>query len=92
MRAIWILALVALTSAARADETKVLLKDGPNRDLVMRSCLPCHSLDYVPLNSRFLDQKGWEATVNKMINAFGAQINKEDVPAIVEYLAKYYGK
>jgi len=91
MRSMWILILTGIAFAAVADESKVVLKDGPNRDLVMRSCLTCHSVDYVPLNSPFLDRKGWEATVNKMINAFGAPIKKEDVPAIVDYLSRYYG-
>ena len=44
------------------------------------------------LNSPFLDRKGWEAEVGKMIKAFGAPVKAEDVPAIVDYLAKNYGK
>ncbi len=39
-------------------------------------CLACHSLDYI----------------NKMINAFGAPIPKEDVDAIATYLNENYGK
>jgi hypothetical protein len=34
----------------------------------------------------------WQAEVNKMINAFGAPIDPKDVPAIVDYLTKNYGK
>jgi hypothetical protein len=44
------------------------------------------------MNSRFLDKAGWTATTNKMINAFGAPIPKEDVDAIASYLAQNYGK
>ena len=44
------------------------------------------------MNSRFLDKAGWTASVNKMINAFGAPIPKEDVDAIASYLAQNYGK
>lgn len=44
------------------------------------------------MNSPFLDKKGWEASVNKMIKVFGAPIKQEDVGPIVEYLYKYYGK
>jgi hypothetical protein len=40
----------------------------------------------------FLDRKGWEGGVAKMINAFAAPIAKEDVPEIVDYLVKNYGK
>jgi hypothetical protein len=44
------------------------------------------------MNSPFLDKKGWEATLSKMVNAMGAPIPKEDVPMIVEYLNQHYGK
>jgi hypothetical protein len=40
----------------------------------------------------FLDRKGWEGSVNKMIKVMGAPIRGEDVPAIVDYLARNYGK
>jgi len=87
------IAVVALLAAggAFAQESKVTLKDGPGKDKAMQ-CVACHSLDYIPMNSRFLDKKGWTATTNKMINAFGAQIPKEDVDAIATYLAQNYGK
>ncbi len=73
-----------------ADE-KVTLKDGAGRDLVAASCGMCHSLDYIPMNSVFLDGKGWEASVNKMIKVMGAPIKGENVPAIVDYLSRNYG-
>ena len=87
-----ILGLFMLLSAASADEGKIQLKDGPGKDLVMGNCVMCHSLDYVPMNSVFLDRKGWEASVNKMIKVMGAPIKSEDIPQIVDYLTKYYGK
>jgi hypothetical protein len=52
----------------------------------------CHSVDYIQMNSRFLDKAGWTASINKMINAFGAPIAKEDVEVIATYLAQNYGK
>src|SRR4051795_5518961 len=81
----------ALASGALAQEAKVELKDAPGKDKAMQ-CLACHSLDYIQMNSRFLDKAGWSASVNKMINAFGAPIAKEDVDAIATYLAENYGK
>lgn len=80
------------TACAQADESAVRLKEDANRNLVIGNCVGCHSLDYIPMNSVFLDRKGWEATVAKMINAMGAQIRKEDVPVIVDYLTRNYGK
>jgi hypothetical protein len=88
-----IIAVIALVIAgsAAAQEAKVVLKDGPGRDKAMQ-CAVCHSLDYIQMNSRFLDKAGWTASVNKMINVFGAPIAKEDVETIADYLAQNYGK
>jgi hypothetical protein len=91
MRALALLLLIFAAGAASAQENKVVLKDAPGRDKAMQ-CLACHSLDYIQMNSRFLDKAGWTASVNKMINAFGAPIAKEDVDAIATYLAENYGK
>ena len=88
MRALLVLLLVS--APALAQEEKLVLKDAPGRDKAMQ-CLACHSLDYIQMNSRFLDKAGWTASVNKMINAFGAPIAKEDVDTIAEYLAQNYG-
>ena len=43
------------------------------------------------MNSVFMKRAAWEATVQKMIKAMGAPIRPEDVPAIVDYLARNYG-
>jgi hypothetical protein len=43
------------------------------------------------MNSPFLNAAGWDATVNKMINALKAPIEPADAKAIKEYLAKNYG-
>jgi hypothetical protein len=90
MRCLALILTLAAGSAA-AQENKVVLKDAPGREKAMQ-CLACHSLDYIQMNSRFLDKAGWTASVNKMINAFGAPIAKEDVEPIAEYLAQNYGK
>jgi hypothetical protein len=93
MKAFLALGAAALLASATglAQESKVQLKDGPGRDKA-NACLACHSLDYIQMNSRFLDKAGWTASVNKMINAFGAPVPKEDVDAIASYLAQNYGK
>jgi mono/diheme cytochrome c family protein len=83
--------LVLAAAPAVAQEEKVQLKDAPGKDKA-QVCVACHSLDYIPMNSPFLDKAGWTASVNKMINAFGAPIAKEDVDAIATYLAENYGR
>ncbi|HTP61147.1 MAG TPA: cytochrome c [Burkholderiales bacterium] len=78
-------------AGAFAQESKVVLKDAPGRDKTMQ-CIACHSVDYIQMNSRFLDKAGWTASINKMVNVFGAPIPKEDVETIADYLAQHYGK
>jgi mono/diheme cytochrome c family protein len=84
--------LLATASLALAGEDAVALKDAPGRDVVLRTCIGCHSLDYVQMNAPFLDAKGWEAEVRKMMKAYGAPVPEEDVAEIVKYLAGNYGK
>jgi mono/diheme cytochrome c family protein len=82
-------ALVALPAAA--DEPVIDLKQAPGLDKVQGNCGACHSLDYVQMNSPFLNAAGWGAEVTKMIKAYGAPIGDDDAKAIADYLAKNYG-
>lgn len=93
MRAPLIFAILAVVGAAelRAGEIIVPLKEAPGREAVESNCASCHSLDYSRINSPFLDRKGWEAEVNKMIKVFGAPIPAADTTTIVDYLTKNYG-
>jgi hypothetical protein len=75
-----------------AGENEFRLKEAPGRNLVEANCSMCHSLDYIQMNSPFLDRKGWEASVNKMIKAMGAPVAEADVQQLVDYLASQYGK
>jgi hypothetical protein len=92
MTALIALVLLAAPASKYPDETRVQLKDGPNKALVLGRCAACHSQDYIPMNSPFLDRKGWEASVTKMIKAMGAPVASEDVPGLVDYLVRNYGK
>jgi mono/diheme cytochrome c family protein len=84
---------ILLSPAALADDAQVVkLKEAPGRELVAANCSLCHSLDYIPMNSVFLDRKGWEGSVTKMIKVMGAPVKPEDVQKIVDYLAESYGK
>lgn len=87
-----LLALLLVPAAAFADESTIKLKAGPDMEAVQHNCSICHSLDYIQMNSVFLDRKGWEAEVNKMIKVMGAPIKPDDAPKIVNYLATHYGK
>ena len=86
------LLLALLASPLMAEEGTVRLRDGEGRQLVEANCVMCHSLDYIQMNSPFLDRKGWEASVNKMIKVMGAPVAEADAMAIVDYLSAQYGK
>jgi hypothetical protein len=92
MKKIPILALSMLSFPALADESKIHLKEGPGKDIVAAQCSICHSTDMILINSPFLDKKAWEGVVIKMVKVMGAPIPAEDIPVIVEYLSKNYGK
>ena len=92
MRILAVAALAVLAvSAASAEEKAITLKPGPGLDKVQANCGTCHSLDYIQMNSPFLNPATWDAEVNKMINAMKAPISDSDAAAIKDYLIKNYG-
>ena len=84
-------ALLLVAPAALADEQPVSLKDAPGRETVEANCGACHSVDYIVMNSPFLDAAKWQGEVTKMIKAYGASIGPEDTKTIADYLATNYG-
>ena len=92
MRASAIVLFAALLAApAAAEEKPVALKQGPGLDKVEANCGACHSLDYIQMNSPFMNPATWDAEVAKMINVFGAPISEPDARAIADYLKTNYG-
>lgn len=95
-RAAWSVCVVAAMSVmlgvgwASAGEEAFQLRDAPGRELTTAFCAGCHSLDYIGMNADVFDQSGWEKSVRKMIDRFGAPISEEDAKKIGEYLAKNY--
>jgi len=85
------LLLLAGATAAAAEEQPINLKSASGVEQVEGNCGACHSLDYIEMNSPFLNATGWNAEVTKMIKAFGAPISEADAKAIADYLAKNYG-
>jgi len=81
---------VALLGSA----TFVAAQDQPNlpagngRDAVQTSCVGCHGLTTI-INSSGYTAEGWQRELDAMIGR-GAKVSKEQVPAIVEYLAKSF--
>ncbi len=85
------LVAAALAVPALADEKPIELKKAPGLDKVQANCGTCHSLDYIQMNSPFMNAATWDAEVNKMINAMKAPISDSDAAVIKEYLKANYG-
>jgi hypothetical protein len=88
MRALLCATLLAF--AAAADEKALLkgeLPDDPAKPTVQRSCLICHSGDY--LTQQRLTEGQWQKTIEKM-RKFGAPATDEDAKVMTAYLAKYW--
>jgi sulfite dehydrogenase (cytochrome) subunit B len=77
---------------ARADEDAIKLKAAEGIEAVEQNCAACHSLDYIQMNSVFLDGKGWSTEVTKMVKTFGAPITEDDQARIIKYLSANFGR
>jgi sulfite dehydrogenase (cytochrome) subunit B len=85
-----LLAVLFGSLALAAGEESVELQAAPGRDVVVARCSVCHSVDYVQMNAPVLDRAGWQKSVRKMIDQFGAPISEEDAQRILDYLATNY--
>lgn len=103
----WLLGLAAMLAFASAGHSarkavipydppgeSAAFAEVPGKDLVEANCLACHSADYISTQPRGpgFGQGFWEAEVHKMISVYGAPIEADDVPKIIEYLTTAYGK
>jgi len=88
---VMILVVAVLSVPALAEERPIDLRKAPGLDVVEGNCASCHSLDYIQMNSPFLNAAGWDAEVAKMIKFFGAPISDADAKTIADYLKANYG-
>ena len=88
--------LACIISANAADDWKLpdekpAFKAAPGADLVMASCIMCHSHEYITTQPP-LARDQWKASVAKMQAKYGAPLAPENVDALLDYLAQSYGK
>ena len=76
--------LVVLGVRATAQLT---LPDGPNRDLVARTCGACHDLGMV-IGAGGRSREGWDGTIDDM-TSYGMNITQAERRLVLEYLATY---
>lgn len=84
-----VLVAAAPRIAVAADEP-VALAEGPGRDLTLGRCSICHSVEYIPSNAPAMDRVGWQKTIQKMKERFGAPITDEESKVILDYLDGHY--
>jgi cytochrome c5 len=53
-------------------------------------CTQCHTAKVRPLESKHLTKDQWDQAVKKMVD-LGAEVPKEQIPALLDYLASTYG-
>jgi competence protein ComEA len=65
------------------------LPDGPGKEVLQKLCQDCHELDVVIQDNR--TKEAWKKTIAKMVDR-GAEGTDEQFEAIVNYLAKNFGR
>jgi len=55
------------------------------------NCTMCHSAEYMRMQPPSAARPYWDAMVHRMKAVFKAPVADEDMPDIVDYLAKTYG-
>jgi len=91
MRNIVLVTVVAFAATATFAQERIALKDGTGRTVTENICSGCHSLDYIRINAPFMTRQTWTASVNKMVQMFGAPIPANDAATIIDYLTANYG-
>jgi hypothetical protein len=83
-------AAIGTAAIASPPEEFMQLKDGPARDLTIGRCIVCHSLEYIPSNAPAMNRAGWQKTIQKMRDRFGAPITDAEAQQILDYLDAHY--
>ena len=85
----WFLVTVLIAVASLAAQQSTSSEDDKGKALVQSKCTVCHGLEEVQAAN--LDKAGWKELVESM-RTKGADLKDEEVPVIVNYLAKTYSR
>ena len=90
--AAFVIALVtAPASALRAGAPGDELPDGEGKKLLQAQCTACHDLAEVTKFKGYYTKDEWKDIVTTMVG-YGADLKKEEIDVLVEYLAMVLGK
>ena len=65
---------------------QVALPEGPNRDLVERTCGSCHDIETVVINGR--SEEKWNGTIDEM-TGYGVRLSPAERALVLKYLTTY---
>ena len=85
------LTALAFASAVLLSNTEAFaqsLPDAPAKNTVATVCSACHDVDTAIAKRR--TKEGWQTIVDTMVDR-GARGTEEELTAIIEYMAKYFG-
>ncbi len=82
-------AAIPIAGAGTGEESIQLLK-ARGHDLTASRCVICHSLDYIEMTAEVMDRAGWQKTIKKMVERFGAPITADEAAQILDYLDAHY--
>ena len=78
-------ALAVVSLAARAQDTA--RQPEPGEKILTAACQGCHDSRHV--DTQALDEAGWTKVVKAEVER-GAEVKSDDVPVLVDYLARYH--
>ena len=85
-------ALPFMAAATFADASQTSeLPEGPGRTMLMTACTTCHELKEITKFRGFYTRDEWRDIVTTMVK-YGAVVKEDDVPVLVDYLFKNFGK
>jgi cytochrome c5 len=77
------------TASAFAEAPAGLAQESePGERIMNASCQGCHTLRVLQVQA--MDAAAWTKSVSTMIDK-GAKVSKEDVPVLIDYLARHHG-
>jgi len=93
LAALLILPCASLQSAQETQEyfePGIELPDAEGRELILRACTRCHTLEGVPAYSKYWGFERWLPMVENMIE-HGLKLNEAEKIVVTKYLATYFG-
>jgi cytochrome c5 len=84
-----VLVSTAIAATILASVVNSVAQESERGERIMNaSCQGCHTLRNLQVQA--MDADGWTRSINTMIEK-GAQVSKEDLPVLVDYLVRHHG-